>query len=208
MRIYQRLTLGAATAFAIAATAAASIGPAVTTWAADHGDNDTPARSDDQYGEQSDTVRLALTPSSPQLAQCMPDARVTVAVKLTTDKQGADKFAIDARHIAPNRDYTVFLLEQAGAPFGAAEYIGDLSTNAEGNGNAEFHLIVQEAFSSTIVNGQRVRVDLNRVGMWFADPKGDDFCLGPNSPVTPFDGDNEAGVQAFNSANADPLPAP
>ena len=25
---------------------------------------------------------------------------------------------------------------------------------------------------------------------------------------TPFDGDNEAGVQAFNSANADPLPSP
>ena len=44
--------------------------------------------------------------------------------------------------------------------------------------------------------------------MWFADPKDDDFCLGPNSPVTPFDGDNEAGVQAFNSAKADPLPAP
>jgi hypothetical protein len=58
------------------------------------------------------------------------------------------------------------------------------------------------------VNGSRVRVDLNRVGMWFADPKDDDFCLGANSPVTPFDGDNQAGVQAFNSADADPLPAP
>ena len=64
-------------------------------------------------------------------------------------------------------------------------------------------LIVDEAFSSTLVNGQRVRVDLNRVGIWFADPADDDFCLGPGSrPVTPFDGDNEAGVQAFNSANA------
>jgi hypothetical protein len=113
-----------------------------------------------------------------------------------------------ARHVAPNRDYTVFLLELAGSPFGAAEYIGDLSTNDEGNGHAEFHLIVQEAFSSTLVNANRVRVDLNRVGMWFADPKDDDFCLGPNSPLTPFDADNEAGVQAFNSANADLLPAP
>jgi len=26
--------------------------------------------------------------------------------------------------------------------------------------------------------------------------------------VTPFDGDNEAGVQAFNSANTTPLPPP
>jgi hypothetical protein len=133
---------------------------------------------------------------------------VDVNVKLTTSKKGFDIFDVRARHIAPNRDYTIFLLQQAGAPFGAAEYIGDLSTNEDGNGHVELHLIVQEAFSSTIVNGQRTRVDLNRVGMWFADPKDDDFCLGVNSPVTPFDGDNEAGVQAFNSANADPLPAP
>lgn len=92
----------------------------------------------------------------------------------------------------------MFLLEQAGAPFGAAEYIG---------GNA-FTLIVQEAFASTLVDGRRVRVDLDRIGVWFADPRDDDFCLGDGSPVTPFDGDDEAGVQAFNSANADPLPPP
>ena len=46
-------------------------------------------------------------------------------------------------------------------------------------------LIVQEAFSSTLVNGQRVRVDLNQVGMWFADPADDDFCLGADQPGHP-----------------------
>jgi hypothetical protein len=71
-----------------------------------------------------------------------------------------------------------------------------------------FRLIVQEAFASTLVDGQRVRVDLNEVGAWFADPTGDDFCLGANSPVTPLDGDNEAGVQVFNSAQTTPLPPP
>src|SRR6266516_1504077 len=211
MRIHNRLLIGAATVFAVAATTAATFGPAASSWAAGYGDDEDTAQVNDdleQVAAAADTVRLQLTPSSQQLAQCMPDADVQVNVKLTTDTRGFDKFDVQARHIAPNRDYTVFLLEKAGAPFGAAEYIGDLSTNDEGNGDAQFHLIVQEAFSSTIVNGQRVRVDLNRVGMWFADPKDDDFCLGPNSPVTPFDGDNEAGVQAFNSANADPLPAP
>jgi hypothetical protein len=156
----------------------------------------------------ADDVELQLTPSSPQLAQCMPNARLTATVHLTTERRGFDAFEIRARDLPPDRDYTVFLLEQAGSPFGAAEYIGDLHTNAAGNGQNTFRLIVQEAFASTLVNGQRVRVDLNRVGVWFADPKDDDFCLGPNSPVTPFDGDNEAGVQAFNSANAAPLPAP
>jgi hypothetical protein len=36
------------------------------------------------------------------------------------------------------------------------------------------------------------------------DPNNLEFGSGP----TPFDGDNQAGVQAFNSANADPLPLP
>ena len=204
MRLRNRLLIGAMSAFVFAASTAATIGPAATTWAADNDRDDTT----EQRPVPADTVHLQLTPSSAQLARCMPKADVDVSVQLTTDKLGYDIFDITARHIAPNRDYTVFLLEQAGSPFGAAEYIGDLSTNSEGDGHAEFRLIVQEAFASTLVNGQRVRVDLNRVGMWFADPKDDDFCLGPNSPVTPFDGDNEAGVQAFNSANADPLPAP
>ena len=155
----------------------------------------------------AEAVQLQLTPSSAQLAQCMPDASLDVTVKLTTDSRGFDKFDIRAKNLPPNRSFTVFLLEQAGAPFGAAEYIGDFTTNPDGNAHNTFHLIVQEAFSSTLVDGVRTRVDLNRIGVWFADPADDDFCLGPGGgSVTPFDGDNEAGVQAFNSANADPLP--
>jgi len=195
---YRKLFLMAATAIAAVAVAgAAAVAPSRATGGVAHAG-----------GTRPDAVQLRLTPSSAQLAQCMPGAELTVTVGLTTDKHGFDSFEIRARHLPPNRDFTVFLLQFAGAPFGAAEYIGDVSTNAAGEGHNTFHLIVQEAFSSTLVGGQRVRVDLNRVGVWFADPKDDDFCLGPNSPVTPFDGDNEAGVQAFNSANADPLPAP
>jgi hypothetical protein len=205
VRIQNRLLLGAASVFAFAATAAATIGPAATTWADDS--RDAAAEVSDQAVATAKRVHLQLTPSSQQLAQCLPNADVDVTVRLTTDQKGFDIFDITARHIAPNREYTVFLLEQAGAPFGAAEYIGDLATNDQGNGHAEFHLIVEEAFASTLVNGQRVRVDLNRVGMWFADPADDEFCL-PGSGPTPFDGDNDAGVQVFNSANAAPLPAP
>jgi hypothetical protein len=208
MRFHNRVLLGMASVFAFAATAAVGIGPAAISWADNERDDAAQvARTSEQGALPADTIRLQLTPSSAALAQCMPEADVDVRVKLTTDKKGFDTFDITARHIAPDRDYTVFLLQQAGAPFGAAEYIGDLSTDSLGNGHAQFNLIVQEAFSSTLVNGSRVRVDLNRVGMWFADPKDDEFCL-PGSGPTPFDGDNEAGVQAFNSANADPLPAP
>jgi hypothetical protein len=154
-------------------------------------------------------VRLHLTPSSAQLAGCMPKAKVDIKVELKTDKVGFDDFEVSASGLPPKTAFTIFLLQQADSPFGAAEYIGDITSNDAGRARNEFKLIVQEAFSSSILNGQRVRTDLNQVGMWFADPAGDDFCLGVGQgPVTPFDGDNEAGVQAFNSLNTTPLPAP
>lgn len=156
------------------------------------------------------TTDLRLTPSTPQLAACMPHARVKVTDISTVDQLGFDKLKVRARGLAPDRDYTVFLLQFAASPFGAAEYLGDITTNKDGNADNTFNAIIDEAFSSTIVNGKRVRVDLNQVGMWFADPADDDFC--PATPgttgVTPFDGDNAAGVQAFNSAHTQPLPAP
>jgi hypothetical protein len=198
MRRNKTLLIGIATAAGIVATSVAAFGAT--------GTNSATSRA---VPAPHDAVRLQLTPSSSTLAACMPGAHLDVSVKLTTDRQGSDRFTIHARHLPPDREYTVFLLETAGSPFGAAEYIGDFATRRDGNGENNFNLIVQEAFSSTVVAGSRVRVDLNRVGVWFADPAEDDFCLGAGAgPVTPFDGDNSAGVQAFNSANADPLPAP
>ena len=91
-------------------------------------------------------------------------------MSLTTDQRGFDRFEIAGRHLPPNRDFTIFLLEQAGSPFGAAQYIGDFRTDAYGNTYNNLKLIVGEAFASTIVNGARTRVDLNRIGVWFADP--------------------------------------
>jgi hypothetical protein len=160
-------------------------------------------------GGNAEEVHLKLTPSSEELADCMPDAKVRVEVKLTTDQIGFDFFNVEASGLPPDTAFTVFLLEQADSPFGAAEYIGDIFTDEKGRAENTFRLIVAEAFSSTLVDDVRVRADLNQVGMWFADPADDDFCLGPGAGgITPFDGDNEAGVQAFNSANTQPLPAP
>jgi len=152
-------------------------------------------------------VKLRLAPSSGKLADCMPKAKVNVRVKLTTDQVGFDDFHIRASGLPPKRDFTVFLLQKAEFPFGAAEYIGDFTTDKKGNARNTFKLIVEEAFSSTLVKDKRVRAELNQVGVWFADPAGDDFCFGKGKGgVTPFDGDDEAGVQAFNSRKAKPLP--
>src|SRR3954447_26383501 len=152
--------------------------------AADHG-----ARRAQPAAAAAKTLKLHLTPSSSQLAACMPRAHIDVTVKETVDQIGFDSFSINARGLAPNRTFTVFLLQQADSPFGAAEYIGDFSSDAQGVARNTFRLIVSEAFSSTLVNGNRQRIELNRVGAWFADPADDEFCL-PGSAATPFDGDN------------------
>ena len=150
-----------------------------------------------RQAHQAPKAKVSLAPSSAALATCFPHARARVTVALTTDKKGLDTFTIKARGLKPRTDFTVFLREQAGAPFGAAEYIGDFTTDRHGHGKNSFKLIVEEAFAFN--NATHTRTDLNSVGVWFADPKDDDSCLGASSPVTGFDGDAEAGVQMLNS---------
>ena len=149
---------------------------------------------------QPNRIRASLIASSTKLAACFPRAKATVTVDLTTNKIGKDTFTIEASGLKPKTDFTVFLLEKAAAPFGAAEYIGDFTTDGRGKATNSFKLIVEEAFAFNNQTG--TRTDLNSVGFWFADPKDDDGCLGAGSPITGFDGDGQAGVQMMNSGNA------
>jgi hypothetical protein len=200
MRWHNHLLIAGAVFVVAAATTAVALAATGTTHRAAAGTH---------HARKADDVQLDLTPSSPQLAACMPGAQLTFRVSLTGDRHGADRVEVSGHDLPPSTDFTIFLLQQPGAPFGAAEYIGDLSSDAGGNAHTDLQLIVGEAFASTLVGPFRTRVDLNSVGVWFADPTGDDFCLGQgNGAVTPFDGDGQAGVQAFNSANAAPLPLP
>jgi len=158
-----------------------------------------------------ETVHFNLFPASNTIATCLPQARAEVTVLLATSILGFDIFRLQASGLPPDTDFAVFLTESSAfdtPPFGAVEYIGDFTTDAEGHGSVTIHAIIQEAFSSTLVDGQRVRKDLNNVIFWFADPAADDVCFGPGGgPITPFDGDGEAGAAAMSTKEA-PLPAP
>ncbi len=143
------------------------------------------------------SVHTWLRTSSPALDACYPNARAKVTVDLTTEDVGKDRFTIEASGLRPRTTFTVFLLEQSGAPFGAAEYIGDFRTDAWGRAENTYRLIVEEAFAFDNQSGSRT--DLDAVGFWFANPRADDGCLGAGSPVTGFDGDASAGVQMMNS---------
>ena len=152
----------------------------------------------DAAGEK---LTFNLVPSNPQIATCFPELAAKVTVRLTTEEKGFDKIRLEIRGLPPGQEATVFLLEQPGPPFGAAQYSGDVPIGPNGRGHKEFRLIVEEAFASTLVNGQRVFAELDHVGFWLADPAGDDACFADGGPVTPFDGDKEASAQIMNSAN-------
>jgi hypothetical protein len=141
-----------------------------------------------------------LRTSSAQLSRCFPHARSQVTLLRTTDTLGKDTFTIRAWGLRPGTDFTVFLIQKATPTFGAAEYIGDFTTNKQGRAVNAFTLIVEEAFAFNN-STPKSRIDLNSIGFWFADPKGDDTCLGSGSPVTGFDGDASAGVQMMNSGS-------
>jgi hypothetical protein len=156
-------------------------------------------KEQDEKGRRAD-IRFNLTPASNTIGNCLPDAKARVTVLPKEDVRGVDTLDLKAEGLPANTTFTVFLTELPTAPFGAAEYVGDFTTNAAGRGSLRVDTIVEEAFSTTLVGSDRVRKELNHVVIWFADPAADDICPGPlTTGVTPFDGDGEAGTAALSS---------
>jgi len=149
-------------------------------------------------------IQFNLVPAADAIANCFPNATVKVTVLRTADEEGTDTFTLSAKRLRPNTSFAVFLTELPVAPFGAVQYLADLHTNAGGRGSVEVNAIIEEAFSSQVVNGQRFRKELKHVVFWFADPADAVDCIGPGAAPTPFDGDGEAGPAAFSSKNALP----
>lgn len=138
---------------------------------------------------EADQAAAAGPENTPELVHRGLHVRHVLQHPLAVDK-------IDARS-RERQSVGVPVDEQPDPKFGAAEYIGDFTTNRYGRGHGQFKLIVEDAFALNAEKG--IRQELDSVGFWFADQKDDDHCLGKNSPVTPFDGDAKAGVPMMNS---------
>src|SRR5262245_28425533 len=152
--------------------------------------------------QNSATRSFSLAPASDTIAACLPNAAARVTVFSREEPRGVDTLDLKAEGLPPNTTFAVFLTELPQAPFGAAQYVGSVTTNAAGRGSVRIDAIIEEAFSTTLANGVRVRAELNHIVLWFADPSADDFCFAPGAgPITPFDGDGQAGGTALSSRN-------
>lgn len=133
----------------------------------------------------------------------------------------ADQITVRVHGLPAKAHYVVFWTQTAGAPFGAVQYIGDLTTNAHGRGAARLRTIAFDAFAFANPGPAGTppgfaHTDLDFVGIWPSEtttldeafvgqpkPGGGIFSA---APATPFDDDGVAGPAILISDPAQPSP--
>jgi hypothetical protein len=159
----------------------------------------------------SHSFSFALVPS-PGIQACLPHAggRVTITPGSENDLMQVSVFGMPR-----NAEFDLFVIQQPGKPFGVSWYQTDIDTNVNGVGSASVRGIFDRETFSVSPGGTTTFPPTHQyhLGLWFNDPKLP-FKLGcepaASAPVvTPFNGEQHAGIQALNTAefpvNAGPL---
>ncbi len=143
--------------------------------------------------------------ASPGIKACLPNASGSATVV----SGGLNEvMTVSVRGLAPSTGYDLFILEIPNKPFGIAWYQSDLQTDSYGNGSATVRGIFNHETFSVSQGGPTTTFAPTHqfhLGLWFNDPqvpfqKG---CEpGKTAPVvTPFNGEQHAGIQVLNTAN-------
>jgi hypothetical protein len=152
--------------------------------------------------QSSGPFSFALQPS-PNIAACLPHAggRVTI-----TPGSQNDRMRVSVHGMPRNAGFDLFVIEQPNKPFGVSWYQTDIQANDEGNGGATVRGIFDRETFSVSPGGTTTFAPTHQfhLGLWFNNPN-TPFRLGcepgATSPiVTPFNGEQKAGVQALNTA--------
>ncbi|MGH6812438.1 MAG: hypothetical protein ACREDM_08855 [Methylocella sp.] len=162
------------------------------------------------------TIQFSMTVSA-GASTCLPNANATV-----TDHSFGDfeNIEVVATGLAPNTNYDFFIIQVPTAPFGAAWYMGDISTGPTGIGVGNFvgrfsreTFIISPgatpapnvfpdppAFVPEAVGGVQTNpVQMYHLGLWF-DSAADAAKAGCPATHTPFNGEHNAGIQVLNTA--------
>ncbi|MDR2984231.1 MAG: hypothetical protein LBV34_05255 [Nocardiopsaceae bacterium] len=159
----------------------------------------------------SEPFTFKLVPSA-GIAACLPHAGGKVTI--TPGKQN-DVMSVSVHGMPHGAEFDLFVIQKPEKPFGVSWYQTDIKTGRLGNGNAVVAGIFdKETFTvspdpaATIAPTHQFHL-----GLWFNNPRLA-FNLGcepgaPNPVVTPFNGEQHAGIQVLNTAqfpvNAGPL---
>jgi hypothetical protein len=151
---------------------------------------------------------------------CLKGAKANVDVRTTpTDNQIMD---VSVNHAPMNTEFELFVTQQPNSPFGVSWYQADFETNNQGQGEVRARGIFSEelfAVAPGVVNAPQVDdldaeknpafapVHTYHLGLWFGSPE-EAQAAGCTANVTLFDGDHEAGIQAFSTRNFPNLKGP
>jgi len=145
-----------------------------------------------------------LVPSSSGINACLPHASGSVTI---TPHSLNDTMKVSVSGLAPNTGYDLFVIQLPGKPFGVSWYQSDLQTDSTGAGSVTVVGIFNKETFSVSTGGTTTFSPTHQyhIGLWFNDPNVP-FKLGcepgATSPiVTPFNGEQHAGIQVLNTSN-------
>src|SRR6266699_2453469 len=110
-----------------------------------------------------------------------------------------DTVTVDVTHMPPDTTFTIFFIELASKPFGHVQYVADLHTRNNGDGDVTFQTITLVAFAadartpgtSQDQSGLASGTQLEHLGMWFSSLQDAQKILNDQTlKGTPFDGGN------------------
>jgi hypothetical protein len=196
MRITKYLGRRAVT-WAIAGLAVTAVAGALSLTAA----NAAPVTS----ARHSGAFTFRLVPSSPAIKSCLPHAGGLVTIIPGSQNDTMD---VSISGMPRNADFDLFVIEQPNKPFGVSWYQTDVNVDRHGVGHATVRGIFDVETFSVSQGGSTAfgATHQYHLGLWFNDPNLP-FNLGcePNGPgkqavVTPFNGEQHAGIQVLNTA--------
>jgi hypothetical protein len=158
-----------------------------------------------------DPFSFRLVPS-PNIAACLPHAGGNVTV---TPGGQNDTMKVSIHGMPANAGFDLFVIQQPLKPFGVSWYQTDVNANRDGKGSATVRGVFDKETFSVSPGGTATFAPTHQyhLGLWFTNPN-TPFKLGcepgATAPiVTPFNGEQHAGVQALNTSqfpvNAGPL---
>lgn len=159
--------------------------------------------------ERSFTFRLQ---PSAGITACLPHAGGQVTI---TPGAQNDTMRVSIHGMPARAGFDLFVIQQPAKPFGISWYQTDVNADGHGNGSATVRGIFDRETFSVSPGGTTTFAPTHQyhLGLWFNNPR-TPFNLGcePGAPapvVTPFNGEQHAGIQVLNTAqfpvNAGPL---
>jgi hypothetical protein len=146
---------------------------------------------------------FALQPSSAAISACLPNASGHVTI--TTGALN-DVMTVTIQGMPAGTGFDLFVIQQPGTPFGVSWYQTDIHANTSGNGSATVRGVFDSETFSVSPGGTTTFAPTHQyhLGLWFDSPKVP-FNLGcepglTSPTVTPFNGNQHAGIQVLNTA--------